>query len=98
MRGITIQLAVALLCTACVTPDVQQDAAGTATGSAVASAPAAAPGSPNEMICQNEQVTGSLGKERVCMTRAQREAMAAYAKSETGDAQRRGDMGTAKGN
>lgn len=33
------------------------------------------PGSPDEMICRNERVTGQMIPRRVCMTRAERQAM-----------------------
>lgn len=32
-------------------------------------------GDPNEMICRNERVTGQMIPRRVCMTRAERQAM-----------------------
>lgn len=33
------------------------------------------PGSPDEMICRNERVTGQMIPRRVCMTRAERQAL-----------------------
>lgn len=33
------------------------------------------PGSPDEMVCRNERVTGQMIPRRVCMTRAEREAL-----------------------
>ena len=41
----------------------------------VAANAAVEPGSPDELICRNERMTGELIPRRVCMTRAEREAL-----------------------
>ena len=59
----------AALATFLVTPSLAQ-ASGSASNQPAAEKPA--PGSPNEVVCQKLEVTGTrLGVKRVCKTRAQ---------------------------
>lgn len=48
---------------------------GTSQNDMVAANQDVEPGSPDEMICRNERVTGQMIPRRVCMTRAEREAL-----------------------
>ena len=41
----------------------------------VAGNAAVEPGSPDELICRNERITGQMIPRRVCMTRAERDAL-----------------------
>lgn len=57
----------AALVTACATGPTQNDL--------VAANSQVEPGSPDEMICRNERITGELIPRRVCMTKGEREAL-----------------------
>ena len=61
--------AVPILAAFLVTPSLAQ-ASGSPSSQPAAEKPA--PGSPNEVVCQKQEVTGSrLGQKRICKTRAQ---------------------------
>ena len=60
----------AALLAACATTDD-----GTSQNAQVAANANVESGSPDEMVCTNERVTGQMIPRRVCMTRAEREAL-----------------------
>ena len=62
-------LALAAILAACATTD------GSSRDPALAANEGIEPGSPNEMICENEMRTGERIPRRVCLTRAEREAL-----------------------
>ena len=62
--------ALAALLAACATTDD-----GTSQNARVAANANVEPGSPDEMVCTNERMTGQMIPRRVCMTRAEREAL-----------------------
>ena len=55
------------------------------------------PGSPDEMICKQEKVAGSVIRKRVCMTRAERDAIKEESASGVRGAQGQGRTGCAAG-
>lgn len=59
----------AAILAACATTD------GESTNDQVAQNQNVEAGSPDEMICRNERVTGQMIPRRVCMTRAERQAL-----------------------
>lgn len=52
-----------------------QDESIAATAAPTASNKSAEPGSPDELVCEYEEVIGSHFKKRVCMTRGEREQL-----------------------
>ena len=66
-------LLLASLLTACA-GSPQSDSVATNAAPATTNTPAE-PGSPDELVCEYEKVTGSHFKKRVCMTRGEREQL-----------------------